>query len=340
MASRIVVNGFGRIGRMTVRAALQEEKDVDVVAINDVADPDRMAHLFQYDTVHGTYPEPVELDGDHLVVGDTSIRLFNRKDPAALPWMDLDVDIAIESTGLFRDREDAAKHLDAGAEKVIISAPATDPDLTVVIGVNDDHYDPDEHDIISNASCTTNCLAPIAKVLNDEFGIESGVMTTTHGYTNSQNLLDGPAGKDYRRMRAAAESIIPTSTGAAQATTLVLPELEGRLDGMAMRVPVPDGSIVDLAAYLETTVTRKDIDDAMREAAAGPMDGILQFTNEELVSSDYIGNPHSSVYDAEKTMVMQGNHVKVLAWYDNEWGYSNRIVDLAEIVAGTAAPVA
>ncbi len=338
MSTRIGVNGFGRIGRMTVRAAL--ESDVEVVAINDVAPPDRMAHLFQYDSVHGTYPEPVELDGDRLRVGDRTIRMLNEKDPAALPWDELDVEVAVESTGLFRKREDASKHLDAGADKVVISAPSSDPDLTVCVGVNDDQYDPDEHDVISNASCTTNCLSPLAKVLNDEFGIASGVMTTVHGYTNSQNLLDGPAGKDYRRMRAAAESIIPTSTGAAVATTEVLPELEGKLDGMAMRVPVPDGSIVDLAAVLETDVTKRDVDQAMKAAAAGPMEGILQYTEEELVSCDYIGNPHSSVYDAEKTMVLQGNHVKVLSWYDNEWGYSNRIVDLSRIVAGTRTPVA
>lgn len=338
MAPKLGVNGFGRIGRMTVRAALQS--GIDVVGINDVAPADRMAHLFQYDSVHGEFPEPVELSGDVLRVGDREIQLLNEKDPSNLPWDDLGVDVAVESTGLFREREDAAKHLDAGADKVIISAPATNPDLTVVLGVNDDLYDPAEHDIVSNASCTTNCLSPVAKVLNDEFGIESGVMTTTHGYTNSQNLLDGPQGKDYRRMRAAAESIIPTSTGAAQATTEVLPELEGKLDGMAMRVPVPDGSIVDLSAYLETSVSKSDVDAAMREAAVGQLEGVLDYTEEELVSADYLGNPHSAVYDAEKTTVMQENHVKLLAWYDNEWGYSNRIVDLSEIVIGEAQPVA
>lgn len=338
MTITIGVNGFGRIGRMTVRAAL--DQGVEIAAINDIAPSDRMAHLFEYDTVHGTYPEDVSLNGDTLNIGDRKIELLSEKDPSGLPWDELDVDIAIESTGLFREREDAAKHLEAGADRVIISAPATEPDLTVVLGVNDDLYDPDEHEIISNASCTTNCLSPIAKVLNDEFGIESGVMTTTHGYTNSQNLLDGPQGKDYRRMRAAAESIIPTSTGAAQATTKVLPELEGKLDGMAMRVPVPDGSIVDLAAYLETSVSKDDIDAAMKEAANGYLDGILEYTEEELVSSDYIGNPHSAVYDSEKTTVMQDNHVKVLAWYDNEWGYSNRIVDLARITAGEKETIA
>lgn len=338
MALQIGVNGFGRIGRMTVRAALQS--GIDVVGINDIAPADRMAHLFQYDSVHGEYPETVEQSGDVLKVGDREIQLLSEKDPADLPWNDLGVDVAIESTGLFRDREDAAKHLQAGAEKVVISAPSSDPDLTVVLGVNDDLYDPEEHDIVSNASCTTNCLSPVAKVLHEEFGIESGVMTTTHGYTNSQNLLDGPQGKDYRRMRAAAESIIPTSTGAAQATTEVLPELEGKLDGMAMRVPVPDGSIVDLSAYLETSVTDDDIDSAMKSAAEGELAGILDYTEKELVSSDYIGNPHSAVYDSEKTTIMQDNHVKVLAWYDNEWGYSNRLVDLAEIVVGEADPIA
>lgn len=338
MALKLGVNGFGRIGRMTVRAALQS--GVDVLAINDVAPADRMAHLFEYDTVHGTYPEDVEVSGDILHVGDREIKLLSEEDPSNLPWDDLGVDVAVESTGLFRDREDAAKHLQAGAEKVVISAPSSDPDLTVVLGVNDSLYDPAEHDIVSNASCTTNCLSPVAKVLNDQFGIESGVMTTTHGYTNSQNLLDGPQGKDYRRMRAAAESIIPTSTGAAQATTEVLPELEGKLDGMAMRVPVPDGSIVDLAAYLEESVSKDDIDQAMKSAADNELNGILDYTEEELVSADYLGNPHSAVYDAEKTMVMKDNHVKVLAWYDNEWGYSNRLVELAKIVIGEAQPVA
>jgi len=338
MSINIAVNGFGRIGRMVVRAGLQ--KDMNIVAVNDVADPERMAHLFKYDSVHGEYPEPVERQGDRLQVGERSIRILQKQDPGDLPWDSLDVDVAVESTGLFRDREDAARHLDAGAEKVVISAPATDPDLTVVLGVNDDEYDPAEHDVISNASCTTNCLSPIAKVLNDTFGIESAVMTTTHGYTNSQNVLDSPPGKEFRRMRAAAEASIPTSTGAAIATTEVLPELEGKMDGIAFRVPVPDGSIVDLAAVLETDVSKSDVDSAIRDYASGDMNGILDYTEEPLVSADYIGNPHSAVYDAEKTMVMNGNHVKVLAWYDNEWGYSNRIVDLAEVVVGSREPVA
>ncbi len=330
MSTRIAVNGFGRIGRMTVRAALEQGKEI--VAINDIAPLDRMAHLFKYDSVHGTYPEEVSLAGDELKVGDTTIQLLSIKNPTELPWKEMDVDVVIESTGVFRDREDAQKHLKAGADKVLISAPATDPDLTTVIGVNDSEYNPDEDDIISNASCTTNCLAPVVKVINDSFGLESGVVTTTHAYTSTQNILDGPAGKDYRRMRAAAASIIPTTTGAAVATTEVMPELKGRLDGMALRVPVPDGSIVDLAASVSQSVTEDEVNAAFEEAANGKMEGILGYTEEELVSSDYIGNPHSSIVDADKTMVVNDNHVKVLAWYDNEWGYSNRMIDLVDIV--------
>lgn len=330
MSTRIAVNGFGRIGRLTVRAALDEGKEI--VAVNDIAPLDRMAHLFKYDSVHGTYQKEVELDGEDLKVGNNNIRLLSVKDPAQLPWQEMDVDVVIESTGVFREREDAKKHLEAGADKVLISAPATDPDLSTVIGVNDSEYKPDEHDIISNASCTTNCLAPVVKVVNEAFGLESGVVTTTHAYTSTQNILDGPAGKDYRRMRAAADSIIPTSTGAAEATTDVMPELKGRLDGMALRVPVPDGSIVDLAASVKQSVTESEVKAAFQEAASGELDGILDYTEEELVSSDYIGNPHSSIIDAEKTMVVNDNHVKVLAWYDNEWGYSNRMVDLVDIV--------
>ncbi len=330
MTTRIAVNGFGRIGRMVVRAALDEGREI--VAINDIAPRDRMVHLFKYDSVHGTYEKDVKLNGEEMIVGDKSVKLLSVKDPAELPWEELGVDVVLESTGVFRDRAGASKHLEAGADKVLISAPATDPDLTTVIGVNDDEYDPDSDAIISNASCTTNCLAPVVKVLHDKFGVESGVVTTTHAYTSTQNILDGPAGKDYRRMRAAAVSIIPTSTGAAKATTEVLPELEGRLDGMALRVPVPDGSIVDLAAQVSQSVTAEDVNAAFKEAAAGELNGILDYTEEELVSSDYIGNPHSSIVDAEKTMVMNDNHVKVLAWYDNEWGYSCRMIDLIDIV--------
>ncbi len=330
MTTKIAVNGFGRIGRMVVRAALDEGREI--VAINDIAPRDRMVHLFKYDSVHGTYGADVRLDGEEMIVGDKSIKLLSVKDPADLPWEELGVDVVLESTGVFRDRAGASKHLEAGADKVLISAPAKDPDLTTVIGVNDDDYNPETDSIISNASCTTNCLAPVVKVLHDNFGVKSGVVTTTHAYTSTQNILDVPAGKDYRRMRAAAVSIIPTSTGAAKATTEVLPELEGRLDGMALRVPVPDGSIVDLAAQVSQSVTAEEINAAFKEAAEGELEGILAYTEEELVSSDYIGNPHSSIVDAEKTMVMNDNHVKVLAWYDNEWGYSCRMIDLIDIV--------
>ena len=337
MSINLGVNGFGRIGRMVLRAAL--DQGLNVTGINDIADPERMAHLFKYDSVHGTYPEPVEYDGENLLIGDRTIRITNEEHPSQLPWESLGVDVAIESTGLFRDRDDAAGHHEAGADKVIISAPADNADLTVVVGVNDSEYDADEHDVISNASCTTNCLAPVAKALNDTFGIESGVMTTTHGYTNSQNLLDSPRGKDFRRMRAAAESMIPTSTGAATATTVVLPELEGKLDGMAIRVPVPNVSIVDFAVVLEEDVKQADIDKTIQEYASGAMEGILDITDTPLVSSDYVGNPYSSIYDSDKTIVMNGNHAKLLCWYDNEWGYSNRIVDLSQIITGVREPV-
>lgn len=337
MSINLGVNGFGRIGRMVVRAAIGQ--GLNVVGINDIADPERMAHLFKYDSVHGTYPDPVEYDGDNLNIGNQTICLTQAEHPSDLPWDELNVDVAIESTGLFREREDAAGHLEAGAGKVVISAPAGGADLTVVVGVNDSEYDADQHDVVSNASCTTNCLAPVAKTLNDTFGIESGVMTTTHGYTNSQNLLDSPRGKDFRRMRAAAVSMIPTSTGAATATTEVLPELEGKLDGMAIRVPVPNVSVVDFAAVLKQDVTADDIDQAIKENASGSMNGILDHTDIPLVSTDYVGNPHSSIYDSDKTIVMNGNHAKVLCWYDNEWGYSNRIVDLSQIVSGVREPV-
>ncbi|MFP4686684.1 MAG: type I glyceraldehyde-3-phosphate dehydrogenase [bacterium] len=330
MSTKVAINGFGRIGRLVLRAGL--DQGIDVVAVNDIAPPEKMAHLFKYDSVHGIYQQTVSLDGDVLTVGDQKINVLSEKDPADLPWDELDVDVVIESTGVFREREDAARHLKAGADKVIISAPGKNSDATIVIGVNDDEYDAEKHDIVSNASCTTNCLAPMVKILNDEFGLESGIITTTHAYTATQNILDGPAGKDYRRMRAAAVSIIPTSTGAATATTEVLPELKGKLDGMAMRVPVPDGSITDLSAVLARDVTREEVNAAFKKAADGEMKGILQYTEEELVSTDYVGNPHSSIIDAEKTTVVNGNHVKVLGWYDNEWGYSNRLIDLAGIM--------
>jgi glyceraldehyde 3-phosphate dehydrogenase len=332
MATKVAINGFGRIGRLVLRAGL--DQGMDVVAVNDIAPPDRMAHLFKYDSVHGTYQQDVSLDGDQLTVGSQKIKVLSEKDPADLPWDELDVDVVVESTGVFREREDAARHLQAGADKVIISAPGKNSDATIVIGVNDDEYDASKHDIVSNASCTTNCLAPMVKVLNEEFGLESGIITTTHAYTATQNILDGPGGKDYRRMRAAAVSIIPTSTGAATATTKVMPELKGKLDGMAMRVPVPDGSVTDLSAVLSRDVTVEEVNAAFEKAANGAMNGVLEYTEEELVSSDYVGNPHSCIVDSEKTMVVNGNQIKVLGWYDNEWGYSNRIVDLIGIVVG------
>ncbi|MFB6356267.1 MAG: type I glyceraldehyde-3-phosphate dehydrogenase [bacterium] len=328
MGTAIGVNGFGRIGRLTVRSAL--ERGINVAGINDVADPDRMAHLFKYDSVHGTYPESVDFSDGTLTIGDQEIEITQKEDPSNLPWNRLGVEVAVESTGLFRDRESSSKHLEAGAEKVVISAPATNPDLTVVLGVNDDEYAPAQHDIISNASCTTNCLSPVAMVLNDEFGIESGTMTTTHAYTGSQNLLDGPQGKDYRRMRTAAESMVPTSTGAAVATTKVLPELEGKIDGMAVRVPVPDVSLVDFSVVLEQSLSKSDLDSVMKEYAEGELEGILDYTEEPLVSVDYMGNPHSSIYDADQSMIVSDNHAKVISWYDNEWGYANRIVDLSQ----------
>lgn len=329
MSLRLGVNGFGRIGRLTVRAAL--DKGIEVVGVNDIGDPEEMAHLFKYDTAHGTLEDQVELVGsDELRVGDQSIHLSSESHPEDLPWDKLDVDVGVESTGLFRDREDAAGHLRAGADKVVISAPSDTADFTVVLGANDEDLDPENHDVVSNASCTTNCLAPLARVLNDEFGLESGVMTTTHAYTGSQNLMDGPGAKDFNRNRAAAENIVPTSTGAAEATTKVLPELEGRLDGMALRVPVPDVSLVDFAAYLEQSVTINDVTEAMESAANGELDGILDVAEEPLVSSDYVGNPHSSVYDPEQSMVVHDNHVKLISWYDNEWGYSNRLLDLSQ----------
>lgn len=327
MAVKIGINGFGRIGRNVFRQALNNQ-EVEVVAVNDLTDANMLAHLLKYDSVHGKLEEEVSVNGNNLVVGGKEIQVLSERDPASLPWGDLGVDIVIESTGIFTKRDGAAKHLEAGAKKVIISAPATDEDITVVMGVNEDKYDPANHNIISNASCTTNCLAPFAKVLNDKFGIKRGMMTTVHSYTNDQQILDLPH-KDYRRARAAAESIIPTTTGAAKAVSLVLPELEGKLNGMAMRVPTPDGSLVDLVAELEKDVTVDEVNNAFKEAAEGDLKGILGYSEEPLVSVDYIGNTNSSTIDALSTMVMEGNMVKVVSWYDNEMGYSSRCVDLA-----------
>jgi glyceraldehyde 3-phosphate dehydrogenase len=328
MAVKVGINGFGRIGRLFLRAAMP--KGVDVVAINDLTDTATLAHLFKYDTTFGPYGGTVENKGDALSVDGEEIKVLSERDPAQLPWKDLGVQVVIEATGVFTAREGAAKHLDAGASKVVITAPATDPDITIVMGVNDDQYDAGKHNIISNASCTTNCLAPVVKVLMDEFGVDSGYMTTIHAYTNDQRILDFPH-KDLRRARAAAANIIPTSTGAARAIGLVIPALKGKLDGMAMRVPVIDGSVVDLVAILAKEVSADDINAAVKKAADGPLKGILEYTEDPIVSSDIIGNPSSSVFDAKTTMTM-GNMCKVVSWYDNEWGFSNRLVDLLAIL--------
>ncbi len=331
MAIRVAINGFGRIGRNVLRAAKQEGvADIDFVAVNDLTDTKTLAHLLRHDSVHRHYPGTVEARENALVVDGDEVRVFSEKDPSALPWRDLGVDVVIESTGRFTKRADAAKHIDAGARKVIISAPAKDEDITIVLGVNEDRYDPASHHVISNASCTTNCLAPVVKVLLDEFGWRRGLMTTVHAYTNDQQILDLPH-KDLRRARAAGMSIIPTTTGAAKATGLVIPEVKGKIDGVAMRVPTPDVSIVDLTAELEKDVTAEQVNDALRRAAEGRMKGILAFEEEELVSVDYTGHPASSIVDAPSTNVLAGM-VKVMAWYDNEWGYSNRCVDLARYI--------
>jgi glyceraldehyde 3-phosphate dehydrogenase len=331
MATKIGINGFGRIGRNVFRAALKND-NVEVVAVNDLTDANMLAHLLQYDTVHGTLTEKVTVDGDTLVIGDKKVKVLAERDPAQLGWGDLGVEVVVESTGRFTKRADAAKHLEAGAKKVIISAPASDEDITVVMGVNEDKYDAENHNVISNASCTTNCLAPFAKVLNDKFGIKRGMMTTIHSYTNDQQILDLPH-KDYRRARAAAENIIPTTTGAAKAVSLVLPELKGKLNGGAVRVPTPNVSLVDLVAELDKNVTAEEVNAAFKEAAEGDLKGVLAYSEEPLVSTDYNGSPASSTIDALSTMVMEDNMVKVISWYDNESGYSNRVVDLVDYIA-------
>jgi glyceraldehyde 3-phosphate dehydrogenase len=326
MAIKVGINGFGRIGRNIMRAALAHH-DVDIVAVNDITDAATLAHLLKYDSVLGNLTVPVSASGDSIKVGSDQFKVLAQKDPAALPWKDLGVDMVFECTGKFTKRDDAAKHLAAGARKVIITAPATNPDVTVVIGVNDGDYDSAKHHIVSNASCTTNCLAPLAKVLHESFGIKKAWMTTVHAYTNDQNLLDLPH-KDLRRARAAAMSIIPTTTGAAKAVGEVLPALKGKLDGISMRVPTPNVSVVDLAALVEKKVTADEVNAALKAAADGPLKGIMQFVTDQLVSIDFRGNPHSSIVDAGYTKVMDGDFVKVLAWYDNEWGYSSRCVEL------------
>ncbi len=325
MAVKVGINGFGRIGRLAFRA--MRGRDVEVVGINDLVDAKTLAHLLKYDSVHGRFPGSVEAEADALVVDGKRIPVSAERDPAALPWKQRGARVVVESTGLFTKRDGAAKHLEAGAERVIISAPATDPDVTLVLGVNDDAYDPAKHHILSNASCTTNCLAPVAKVLNDQFGIARGLMVTIHAYTADQCIVDSPH-KDLRRARAGAVSMIPTSTGAARAIGLVLPELKGKLDGYAMRVPTPDVSVVDLSVELKKETDAAGINAAMKKAAEGPLKGYLEYVEEPLVSADFTGNPHSSIFDALSTKVVDGNFAKVLAWYDNEMGYATRVADL------------
>ncbi|MBI1912667.1 MAG: type I glyceraldehyde-3-phosphate dehydrogenase [Deltaproteobacteria bacterium] len=326
MMVRVAINGFGRIGRNILRASLNN-KEIDFVAINDITDAKTLAHLLKYDSVFGILDADIKATENSIVINGKEIKITSEKDPAKLPWKELKVDVALECTGLFTNREKAEGHLTAGAKKVIISAPAKNEDITICMGVNNEKYDPAKHNIISNASCTTNCLAPVAKVLSDKFGIVKGLMTTVHAYTNDQRILDLPH-KDLRRARAAALSMIPTSTGAAKAVSLVLPELKGKLDGMAVRVPVPDVSLVDLVAELEKPATAEELNAAFKEAAEGKMKGVLQYTEEPLVSIDFTGNSHSSILDGLSTKVMGNNMVKVLSWYDNEWGFSSRMRDL------------
>jgi glyceraldehyde 3-phosphate dehydrogenase len=334
MTVKIGVNGFGRIGRNFFRAAKQRGADLDFVAVNDITDAATLAHLLKYDSVLGTYGGDVSTSANGITVDGDELKVLAERDPANLPWKEMGAEIVVESTGLFTDREKAAKHLEAGAQKVVISAPAKGEDLTVVLGVNDDQYDPATHHVISNASCTTNCVAPMVKVLDDAFGIEQAFMTTVHAYTNDQNILDLPH-KDLRRARAAAINIIPTSTGAAKAAGLVLPHLKGKLDGLAMRVPVPDGSVTDLVARVRGDVTKDQVNEAFKAAAAeGSLAGKLVYTEDPIVSSDIVGTPASCTFDALSTMVMEDT-VKIVGWYDNEWGYSSRLVDLVEMVAGS-----
>jgi glyceraldehyde 3-phosphate dehydrogenase len=339
MALRVGINGFGRIGRNVFRAAHARNADIDWVGVNDITDNETLAHLLKYDTILGPFQGDVEATDSGLVVDGKELKVFAERDPAALPWADLGVEVVIESTGLFTKREDAAKHLEAGAKKVIISAPATGPDVTLVPGVNDDAYDPEQHHVISNASCTTNCLAPVARVLHDAVGIESGVMTTIHAYTADQRLQDAPH-KDLRRARAAAVNLVPTSTGAAKAIGVVIPELDGKLNGISVRAPVITGSVVDLVCSVSRDTSVEEVNEAFAaKADTGPLEGILKYNEDPIVSSDIVTNPYSSIFDAPLTMLVGPRLVKVVSWYDNEWGYSNRLVDLAQrVLAG--APVA
>src|SRR2546423_870796 len=333
MTTRVGINGFGRIGRQSLKAMLERHPhDLEVVAVNDLTDTKTNAHLLKYDSTYGRFPGEVEATADSLIVNGHTVKVLSQRDPAQIPWGDLGIELVIESTGLFTDAEKAAAHLRGGAKKVIISAPAKGEDLTIVLGVNENVYDPARHNIISNASCTTNCLAPAAKVLNDAFGIERGLMNTIHSYTNDQRILD-QVHKDLRRARTAGANIIPTTTGAARALSLVIPELKGRFDGMSLRVPTVTVSMVDFVATVRKETTRDTVNNAFKEAAAGPLKGILEFTEEPLVSSDFRGDSNSSIIDGLLTMVIGGNMVKVLAWYDNEWGYSCRVADLADFIA-------
>jgi glyceraldehyde 3-phosphate dehydrogenase (phosphorylating) len=337
MSVKVAINGFGRIGRNLFRAAHAAGSDLEFVAVNDLIDAETIASLLKYDSVLGRFPGEIEVADSAIRVDGTELKVLSEKDPASLPWSDLGVEVVIESTGLFTKRDDAAKHLEAGAKKVIISAPATDPDITVALGVNfDSDYDAEKHHIISNASCTTNCLAPVAKVLHDTVGIERGLMTTIHAYTADQRLQDMPH-KDPRRARAAAVNLIPTSTGAAKAIGLVLPELDGKLNGIAVRAPVVTGSVVDLVCDVSRETSAEEVNAAMKQAGDGPLDGILSYTEDPIVSTDIITDPHSSIFDAEQTVVVDGTFVKTISWYDNEWGYSNRCVELAEKVLQPAA---
>jgi glyceraldehyde 3-phosphate dehydrogenase len=333
MAIRVGINGFGRIGRQVVRAAMQQGvADLDFVAVNDLTDTETLAHLFKYDSVHGQYDGEVSHDADGITIDGDRIRILAERDPAKLPWKELGVDIVLESTGRFTKAEDARKHIAGGAQKVIISAPATDEDITIVMGVNSDKYDPASHHIISNASCTTNCLVPMVKVIRDAFGFVHGTMVTIHSYTNDQSVLDMPH-KDLRRARAAAVSMIPTTTGAAKATSLVIPEVKGKIDGIAIRVPTPDVSLTDLTCVVDRPVTKDEVNAAFRAAADdGPLAGVLSYSEEPLVSIDYVGNPHSCTLDSLSTIVIDGTMVKVSGWYDNEWGYSSRCVDLLRMI--------
>ncbi|MBN2542879.1 type I glyceraldehyde-3-phosphate dehydrogenase [bacterium] len=327
MAIRVGINGFGRIGRIILRIGYNDP-ELEFVAVNDITFPDMLGYLFKYDSVHGKFKDDVKVEGDNLIVAGKNIKVLSIKDPAELPWRDMGVDIVVEATGLFLDRDSAMKHINAGAKKVLISAPAKKPDGTFVLGVNGDDYDPEKHNIISIGSCTTNCFAPVVKVLNDKFGIAHGLMTTIHAYTANQNILDAPHKKDFRRARAACLSILPTTTGAAKAISLVIPEVDGKLDGLAVRVPVPDGSLVDFTVELEKSATVEDINKAMKEAAEGPMKGILEYSPDPVVSVDIVGNPYSSVFDPFATKVIGDKMAKVFSWYDNEWGFSARMVDM------------